>query len=70
MTRFDRWVVAHRRTDRPGYRFVCTMHWTRFMATDFASSLAAAARVDGHVRHVYTVERRLPHDFPGRVTDV
>jgi hypothetical protein len=59
------WVVVHGRTDQPGYRYVCTTHWTKLGATDFADKMLRAAMVAGYDHSLYWVERKRPGDRPG-----
>ncbi len=60
--------MVHGREDQPGYRYVCTLHWTRFGAESFATNMQHAARLEGLVASRYWAERRRPGDYPGRTT--
>jgi hypothetical protein len=64
----NRWVCLHGRTDQPGYRFVCSTHWTRFGAQRFAAALANYSGIAGFTHQTYWVERRRPGDVPGQYT--
>lgn len=63
-----RWVVCHGQADRPGFRQVCTTHWTRLMAVDLAAQLEHSARCAGYFKHTYWAEPGLAGDYLGRVT--
>lgn len=62
--RLDRWAVMHGRPDQPGYRFVCSTHWTKLGAAQQARGMDAAARQAGYT-HTYWVARVMGEDKPG-----
>lgn len=62
------WVCVHGRTDQPGYRFVCSTHWTRSGAQHQADGALRAALALGYQAHTYWVQRRRPGDVPGMWT--
>lgn len=63
-----RWVMVHGRTTDPGYRYVCTTHWTYAGAVSLAASMQRAADEQGYAAALYWAERRRPGDVPGHYT--
>jgi hypothetical protein len=62
--RLNRWAMVHGRPDQPGYRFICSVHWTRTGAQAQADGALRAANQMGYA-HLYWVERRMGDDKPG-----
>jgi hypothetical protein len=62
--KLNRWACVHGRPDQPGYRLICSVHWTKQGAAQQATGLQQAAWAAGY-KHTYWVEKLMGDDKPG-----
>ena len=62
--RLNRWAMVHGRPDKPGYRYVCSLHWTRSGAQYAADAALRSSMLAGY-SHTYWAEKRMGDDKPG-----
>lgn len=63
----NRWACVHGRADQPGFRYICSVHWTKYGAAQQAAGMRQAAREAGY-GHTYWAEKRMADATTGPAT--